>query len=100
NFFFQAEDGIRDRNVTGVQTCALPILSILDNAATKIYFNPAESEIHVIASRIGDADLEELRLLRKGQCLVIGQFAQQDGKLGLPSYHVIDVPAIDSSERE
>src|SRR5437867_13272961 len=24
-FFFQAEDGIRDRTVTGVQTCALPI---------------------------------------------------------------------------
>ena len=23
-FFFQAEDGIRDRDVTGVQTCALP----------------------------------------------------------------------------
>src|SRR5699024_11828119 len=27
-FFFQAEDGIRDRNVTGVQTCALPIWMI------------------------------------------------------------------------
>src|SRR5699024_11069013 len=26
-FFFQAEDGIRDRNVTGVQTCALPIFT-------------------------------------------------------------------------
>src|SRR5260221_1386418 len=26
-FFFQAEDGIRDHCVTGVQTCALPILS-------------------------------------------------------------------------
>src|SRR2546425_2994301 len=25
-FFFQAEDGIRDKLVTGVQTCALPIL--------------------------------------------------------------------------
>src|SRR5438034_2392984 len=25
NFFFQAEDGIRDHCVTGVQTCALPI---------------------------------------------------------------------------
>src|SRR5690348_18293964 len=25
NFFFQAEDGIRDGRVTGVQTCALPI---------------------------------------------------------------------------
>src|SRR5207248_8145760 len=27
-FFFQAEDGIRDRTVTGVQTCALPILDV------------------------------------------------------------------------
>src|SRR2546426_12246953 len=26
-FFFQAEDGIRDYKVTGVQTCALPILT-------------------------------------------------------------------------
>src|SRR5690554_1955670 len=26
-FFFQAEDGIRDADVTGVQTCALPILA-------------------------------------------------------------------------
>src|SRR5699024_11932783 len=28
-FFFQAEDGIRDRNVTGVQTCALPISPLI-----------------------------------------------------------------------
>src|SRR4029077_567801 len=27
-YFFQAEDGIRDSSVTGVQTCALPILYI------------------------------------------------------------------------
>src|SRR5690606_40134095 len=27
-FFFQAEDGIRDFHVTGVQTCALPILPV------------------------------------------------------------------------
>src|SRR5256885_12195190 len=27
-FFFQAEDGIRDYKVTGVQTCALPILAV------------------------------------------------------------------------
>src|SRR5437773_2025192 len=31
-FFFQAEDGIRDRDVTGVQTCALPISFILAEA--------------------------------------------------------------------
>src|SRR5256885_10556554 len=29
-FFFQAEDGIRDYKVTGVQTCALPIWHVLD----------------------------------------------------------------------
>src|SRR5947208_6976414 len=28
-FFFQAEDGIRDDLVTGVQTCALPILIVV-----------------------------------------------------------------------
>src|SRR5437868_9723464 len=28
SFFFQAEDGIRARNVTGVQTCALPIYDL------------------------------------------------------------------------
>src|SRR3989441_939611 len=28
-FFFQAEDGIRDKLVTGVQTCALPILGLV-----------------------------------------------------------------------
>src|SRR2546426_8767180 len=28
-FFFQAEDGIRDYKVTGVQTCALPICGML-----------------------------------------------------------------------
>src|SRR5437667_280204 len=33
-FFFQAEDGIRDRDVTGVQTCALPIWSRTNTSAT------------------------------------------------------------------
>src|SRR5437879_10768597 len=28
-FFFQAEDGIRDTSVTGVQTCALPICDVV-----------------------------------------------------------------------
>src|SRR5690606_40996808 len=31
-FFFQAEDGIRDFHVTGVQTCALPISSMIIRA--------------------------------------------------------------------
>src|SRR5690348_17796325 len=32
-FFFQAEDGIRDGRVTGVQTCALPIFGSVIGAA-------------------------------------------------------------------
>src|SRR5690606_40310467 len=31
-FFFQAEDGIRDFHVTGVQTCALPIWNPSDHS--------------------------------------------------------------------
>ena len=36
-FFFQAEDGIRDYKVTGVQTCALPICPILVVAAPLLF---------------------------------------------------------------
>src|SRR5690606_355377 len=49
-FFFQAEDGIRDFHVTGVQTCALPILedmtymrSIANNSGSgtiSVFFKP------------------------------------------------------------
>src|SRR5256885_13161699 len=35
-FFFQAEDGIRDYKVTGVQTCALPIY----DEQWRLYFGP------------------------------------------------------------
>src|SRR6266702_2682126 len=35
-FFFQAEDGIRDGHVTGVQTCALPISSSLPGTCVVI----------------------------------------------------------------
>src|SRR2546430_7228336 len=38
-FFFQAEDGIRDLTVTGVQTCALPIWmrrDVIDTTAAEI----------------------------------------------------------------
>src|SRR5438876_5172138 len=38
-FFFQAEDGIRDGRVTGVQTCALPICSTV--AAGRLSCNVA-----------------------------------------------------------
>src|SRR2546429_906384 len=38
-FFFQAEDGIRDVAVTGVQTCALPIYAALEHVAGYVLVN-------------------------------------------------------------
>src|SRR5206468_7631824 len=37
-FFFQAEDGIRDLIVTGVQTCALPIFIVVTEATRTFLF--------------------------------------------------------------
>src|SRR2546423_10791753 len=38
--FFQAEDGIRDKLVTGVQTCALPIYRLIEPDGTTHHFVP------------------------------------------------------------
>src|SRR6266496_6332882 len=49
-FFFQAEDGIRDLYVTGVQTCALPIFQLLgigaNPDATQVKWVRAYSRVH------------------------------------------------------
>src|SRR5699024_3477755 len=50
-FFFQAEDGIRDRNVTGVQTCALPI-SIFPTAVPIDEMKVIASELAIVI-RVG-----------------------------------------------
>src|SRR5256885_8110915 len=41
-FFFQAEDGIRDYKVTGVQTCALPICDRCDDPLRRLRAYPAQ----------------------------------------------------------
>src|SRR6266545_1926749 len=43
-FFFQAEDGIRDKLVTGVQTCALPIWRAYDQLFLAVRKMPAHEE--------------------------------------------------------
>src|SRR2546430_6184801 len=53
-FFFQAEDGIRDLTVTGVQTCALPILDSLVNA-----HGPITQLVNNAGIWLGDPILEQ-----------------------------------------
>src|SRR5438094_2261068 len=55
-FFFQAEDGIRDRTVTGVQTCALPILDDWGKVVGFIDAGTADSREAVVVplSRFAD----------------------------------------------
>src|SRR5690625_1650554 len=59
-FFFQAEDGIRDGHVTGVQTCALPISgeSIEIVALHQWYGPPADFEINSDGSVTFDLSLD------------------------------------------
>src|SRR5436190_12800036 len=48
-FFFQAEDGIRDHCVTGVQTCALPISARSRRALKELTEEIGDQAIHVVA---------------------------------------------------
>src|SRR5256885_6826170 len=50
-FFFQAEDGIRDYKVTGVQTCALPILTASSTSSS--CSNSSTSAVYVFQRRFG-----------------------------------------------
>src|SRR5256886_11697041 len=43
-FFFQAEDGIRDLTVTGVQTCALPIFYRMRGISVAVFANKVKTK--------------------------------------------------------
>src|SRR5256886_2812504 len=59
-FFFQAEDGIRDLTVTGVQTCALPILERQRADAGRL-LSPAVARVAHPAAVHGDGHARRLR---------------------------------------
>src|SRR5256885_15825795 len=61
-FFFQAEDGIRDYKVTGVQTCALPISTILASCLPSV--DAVESSLYVALERAGNRPVRALQRLR------------------------------------
>src|SRR2546421_1045486 len=72
-FFFQAEDGIRDLIVTGVQTCALPISLVIKNAAA---YGAAMSSVAIEEGVVRDL---RVRLFRHLQTLPLGFFQRTKG---------------------
>src|SRR5256885_10366295 len=72
-FFFQAEDGIRDYKVTGVQTCALPILisashNLYDDNGIKFFDASGGKLSDELEERI-EAELEQPPLTRASRDL-------------------------------
>src|SRR5205823_11032296 len=67
-FFFQAEDGIRDKLVTGVQTCALPILreALADSPAIReLSANPLLLTMMAVLNRVQDLPRDRGRLYER-----------------------------------
>src|SRR5947208_9106281 len=66
-FFFQAEDGIRDDLVTGVQTCALPIFGFTPRAGTQVLVRgrisvyEARGEYQLIVEHLEEAGIGALK---------------------------------------
>src|SRR5215208_7790947 len=58
-FFFQAEDGIRDGHVTGVQTCALPISAGCGSGGSDVPEVPGPPAELTVPHVKGAADLAE-----------------------------------------
>src|SRR5947209_15565600 len=64
-FFFQAEDGIRDIGVTGVQTCALPILP--RRLKRSVHTSPqAKARNHYLCNSNRKKEAVSLRILQRG----------------------------------
>src|SRR5699024_1675338 len=61
--FFQAEDGIRDRNVTGVQTCALPISAFKSIPVDVTPEHPSHLAVYAVAVTVFVSPFELASLL-------------------------------------
>src|SRR5258706_1411682 len=76
-FFFQAEDGIRYWSVTGVQTCALPILAETIRVRTRVVFMDALVKDKKTGVPISDLKPENFELFDDGQPRPISYFTRE-----------------------
>src|SRR5215217_8461973 len=79
-FFFQAEDGIRDIGVTGVQTCALPISAQgKPRAAWPPLLTAYAGALEVVEARHGFWPRERMDPLKRGLPLLDSATAREPG---------------------
>lgn len=70
-------------------------LVVLENAATSIFFKPSESELKLVADKLDmKKNTDPLRMLKKGECIVQGQFMEQD-ELAPQATKLVKVPAME-----
>src|SRR5262249_58303344 len=72
-FFFQAEDGIRDWSVTGVQTCALPIYMRPEHAVEHHFVVAPPQNVYHLDSVFRPHILRRLGVVRRGEQRKIGR---------------------------
>src|SRR5688572_33014719 len=72
SFFFQAEDGIRDLTVTGVQTCALPIWNSCPGGAALGQEFPARLIRIVTSPPGGNNDFTDRKSVVQGKSVDLG----------------------------
>src|SRR5437870_12313858 len=78
-FFFQAEDGIRDGHVTGVQTCALPISKPLPAVRVTYVAGGVESVTRTAGKGFGPEDVNP-KLLPGGIANAYRSEERREGK--------------------
>src|SRR5699024_1817518 len=86
-FFFEAEDGIRDRNVTGVQTCALPIYLYQAEAVMDLIRAKTDKAMHLALNQL-DGDLS--RLIRSLRQEILETLAQVEVNIDYPEYDDVE----------
>src|SRR6266498_5486494 len=99
-FFFQAEDGIRDADVTGVQTCALPIsffeAGAMDVASVDVIWNGFHQ-----AKKIADlAETFEVNCAPHNYYSHLATFISAQWCAAIPNVRILEVDVDDVPWRE
>src|SRR6266704_5830975 len=99
-FFFQAEGGIRDRNVTGVQTCALPILLVSTDLAAMAPGTTIGSVQPVEVGPGGVVPVTDPKIINAVVTAIYVELALHNRSTDLASRFVIDNLNLDATQAQ